>query len=74
MTYVITGLNVNQCSYDSLTLVKVGCSIIMYIYLLGVGQGIRLTVDVVRRSVSGVLTLSPRLRGYLGKGVTPTIK
>lgn len=35
-----------------------------------VGQGIRLTIDVVRRLVSAVLTLSLRLRGYLGGGVT----
>ena len=41
----------------------------MYNCLLGDGQGIRLAVDAVRRSVSVVLTLSPRLEGCLGGGV-----
>ena len=35
-----------------------------------VGQGIRLTVNAVRGSVFAVLTLSSRLRGYPGGGVT----
>ena len=35
-----------------------------------VGQGIRLTVDAIRESVSAVLTLFLRLRGYPGGGVT----
>ena len=63
-------MNVNQRLYDSLTLIKVGCSITVYICLLGDGQGIRLAVDVVRGLGSAVLTLSPELGGYLGGGVT----